>query len=103
MVVPSLPVMNRIAKTKYPEHFDEVNNKTAGLFNSLLNFSQILGPILGTSLQATIGFRHTTEIIFLVDLVFLVAYLGIGGGLDALKSINKKKEDQDEQELETLM
>ena len=56
-----------------------------GAFNSLLGFSMIIGPIVGSSMDDSIGFRHTMTFLAAINLVYTAAYFFCADGLSSFK------------------
>lgn len=77
-LIPSLPEMIRQGKEKYPRQQDKVSDLAAGVFNSLLGFGQIMGPLFGANMMEATSFRYTCDTVALIALVNAISLLVLG-------------------------
>lgn len=77
-LIPSLPEMIRQGKEKYPRQQEKVSDLAAGVFNSLLGFGQILGPLYGANMMESTSFRYTCDFVALVGLLNAISLLVFG-------------------------
>lgn len=87
LIILSFPEMLRQANLAFPNNEDKISNLCAGIFNSLLGVGQILGPLAGSGLVMSHGFRRAQEIVALINLIYGLIYIIFGGGIDAFKSL----------------
>ena len=71
------------AVLRFPDQETQINDLSAGIFNSILGLGQISGPIYGSLVTSYIGFRLCSESVAFVCLVFAFVYFTFGKGLDA--------------------
>jgi hypothetical protein len=77
LVVLSLPEMINQANIAFPGRPDEINDYCSGIFNSCLGIGQISGPLVGSYVTLSLGFRYTEDIAALVNFAYFVFYISI--------------------------
>lgn len=87
----ALPEAIHQANRLYPGNEEHNVNFCSGIFNAFLGFGQIVGPLFGSNLTSSLGFRTTQDILALITLVFGVIYLFFGGGIEAFRSLRSNK------------
>ena len=95
LLVPSLPEMIESALIRFPDQESQVNDLSSGIFNSFLGLGQISGPIYGSLVTSSVGFRLCTDYVAFACLAFAFVYFVFGQGLDAFtkKRIIDREED----------
>ena len=80
-----------------------MNNLSSGIFNSFLGLGQVIAPLYGSTLEAIIGFRHTTTITAALDIAFAIAYFACAGGYTAFATTcrNYTQPDKEDRKVDT--
>ena len=85
VTIPLFPEMLHQIEIKMPElKGDELNNVSAGFFNSFLGAGETLGPITASLLTDQIGFRNSEDVLATLILVFCVVYIVVMVDLGSL-------------------
>ena len=71
-----------------------------GAFNSLLGFSMIIGPIVGSSLDDAFGFRPTMTFLAAINLIYTITYFVCADGLSSFKKTYRNYTTQIEETVE---
>jgi MFS family permease len=80
VVIPVFPEMLSSISEKYPNmDKEELNNVTAGYFNSCLGIGEGFGPIFASVAVANLGFRRAEDLWATTIFVYLVLYFLIMG------------------------
>ena len=86
LAIPVLPEMIQATQAKYPGCKSETaGNYTGALLNTFLGLGQVLGPMFGATLYASVGFRLTQDIMALICIVFSVLYFFFAEGRSAFR------------------
>ena len=86
LAIPVLPEMIQATQAKYPGCKSETaGNYTGALLNTFLGLGQVLGPMFGATLYASVGFRLTQDIMALICIVFSVLYFFLAEGRSAFR------------------
>ncbi len=96
VVIPMFPEMLHSIEEALPHlKGDELNNVSAGFFNSCLGVGEALGPISASILTHALGFRSAEDILGTLILIYCVTYFLLNGKLKmfALK-ISTEKDNQ---------
>jgi len=80
MLIPGLPEMSDSVLPFYPGQEREVNDLTAGIFNSFLGLGQVLAPTYGSFMAETVGFRLTVDIVAIIFVCFGLVYFVLAEG-----------------------
>ena len=91
LMVPVIPEMINSASTYYPDQIIEITDISAGVFNSGLGLGQVLGPIFGSYMTKSFGFRNWWDMIGIVLLAYTVIYFIFGDGFSLLRSMWKEQ------------
>ena len=86
MLIPGLPEMSDSVIPFFPGQEREVNDLTAGFFNSFLGLGQVLAPTYGSFMTETVGFRLTVDIVAIFFVTFGLIYFVLGDGPKAFRS-----------------
>lgn len=86
MMIPGLPEMVESTIPLYPNQEREVNNLSAGVYNSFLGFGQVVAPAFGAIVTEAVGFRMTADIVALVCFLFSIIYFAVAGGPEAFRA-----------------
>jgi len=82
VVIPMFPEMLHSIEEALPHlKGDELNNVSAGFFNSCLGVGEALGPISASILTAAFGFRSAEDILGTLLLIYCVTYFLLNGKL----------------------
>jgi MFS family permease len=82
VAIPIFPEMLNSIEIRYPDIAgDELNNISAGYFNSCLGLGEALGPISASLLSHTLGFRMAEDILATLMLCYVAVFFFINGGL----------------------
>lgn len=98
VVIPMFPEMLHSIEEALPHlKGDELNNVSAGFFNSCLGVGEALGPISASILTHALGFRSAEDILGTLILIYCVTYFLLNGKLKmfALKISSDKVKDDD--------
>ena len=96
MMIPGLPEMVEAMKPKFPKEQERlVNDYSSGIFNSFLGFGQVLAPIYGSTVTASLGFRLTADIVAIICFVFGILYFLLGDGLEAFRTTIRNIKNRD--------
>lgn len=99
VVIPMFPEMlDSIEETLPHLKGDELNNVSAGFFNSCLGVGEALGPISASIMTAAVGFRNSETILATFILIYCVTYFMMNGklkifALNATLEENQGKDD----------
>jgi MFS family permease len=53
---------------------EDLNNKSAGIYNGFLTIGAVAAPVIGGALNVKIGYRYTNDTMAFVSLGFLIIY-----------------------------
>jgi MFS family permease len=98
VVIPMFPEMLHSIEEALPHlKGDELNNVSAGFFNSCLGVGEALGPISASILTHALGFRSAEDILGTLILIYCITYFLLNGKLKmfALKISSDKVKDDD--------
>lgn len=85
-LVPSLPEMIESVIPHYPKSAEmEINNVSSGIFNMFLGLGQIIGPLYGSIVTETYGFRTCCDSVSIICLCYSIVYYFVADGKTALK------------------
>jgi MFS family permease len=88
VTIPIFPEMLARIELGLPElKGEELNNVSAGYFNSCLGLGETLGPITASLLTASIGFRNSEDVLATLILIFCVCYFIYIQELNSVESI----------------
>lgn len=93
IVIPMFPEMLHSIEEALPHlKGDELNNQSAGFFNSCLGVGEALGPISASIMTHALGFRSAEDILGTSILIFCITFFLINGKLKifALKFSTEK-------------
>ena len=79
----ALPEMVENASARFPGQEREVNNMSAGVFQSFLGTGFLLAPLYGSLLKQYIGFRLTEDITAALNLALAILYFSWADGFQA--------------------
>ena len=80
LVIPMFPEMLHSIEEALPHlKGDELNNVSAGFFNSCLGVGEALGPICASLLTHALGFRSSEDILATLILIFCISFFMING------------------------
>ena len=72
---------------------DMINDKASGLYASIYSIGQMLGPMVGSSLYESIGYRDTSDFLAVMCIVYSIIYFIFNVGLSVLKDDKIIKEE----------
>jgi hypothetical protein len=82
IVIPIFPEMLHSIEEALPHlKGDELNNRTAGFFNSCLGVGEALGPISASILTHAFGFRSAEDILGTLILIYCITFFLLNGKL----------------------
>ena len=102
MYIPTLPEMVESAGARFPGQEREVNNMSAGIFQSFLGMGFLIAPLYGSILHQLIGFRLLEDITATLNLAMAVIYFALGGGVAAFKSTYRNFSESKVEEIPTV-
>ena len=80
-VIPNMSEMMLSTHLKYPEaDLEHANNLLSGLLNCCFGIGQALGPLFGSAIYQTMGFRALCDITAGISIVFSILYFIFGQG-----------------------
>ena len=80
VIIPIFPEMLHSIETQLPHiKGDELNNVSAGFFNSCLGVGEALGPISASILTHAVGFRSAEDILGSLILLYCILFFVING------------------------
>jgi hypothetical protein len=91
VVIPMFPEMLHSIEEALPHlKGDELNNVSAGFFNSCLGVGEALGPISASILTHALGFRSAEDILATLILIYCITFFTLNGKqkIFALKSFS---------------
>lgn len=93
VVIPMFPEMLHSIEEKLPHlKGDELNNISAGFFNSCLGVGEAVGPISASLMTHVLGFRIAEDILATFILIFCVCFFIFSGKLKMFKlNINQSQ------------
>ena len=107
MVVPIMPEMLQATRASFKEGFDfeRASNLLSGIANSAFGLGQAVGPLLGSTLYSTVGFRLTNDVVGAIYIVCFFLYFLCADGMRALREsrASKRLRTQSEASLATLI
>ena len=80
-----LPEMIKDASKIYPDRIMEVTDVSSAVFNFMLGFGQMIGPLYGSFVTGYFGFRVWTDTVAWILICYSLAYFALCNGYDALK------------------
>ena len=83
MMIPGLPEMVESTLPKFPGQERRVNDLSSGLFNAFLGIGQVIAPLYGSTMTASVGFRLTADYVALICFAFGLIYFLFGDGVEA--------------------
>jgi hypothetical protein len=100
VVIPMFPEMLHSIEEALPHlKGDELNNVSAGFFNSCLGLGEALGPISASLLTHILGFRSSEDILATLILIFCVTFFFTNGKMKIFEfnfnhdKLNQVKDD----------
>ena len=90
-LITCLPEMIKDASKLYPDQIMEVTDISSAVFNFMLGFGQMLGPLYGSFVTGYFGFRAWADSVAWILICFSLAYFTLWNGIDAFKNTLKTK------------
>lgn len=94
-MVLALPETLHYANKYFPDDEDYNSNFCSGIFNAFLGFGQIAGPLFGSLLTASIGYRLMYDVAAIINLLICILYFMFGNGFEAFKTSFRKIRNPD--------
>jgi hypothetical protein len=83
----------------YPGQEAQVNDLASGLFNTFLGIGQVLGPLYGSFMTRTYGFKYCCDSVALICLVYSILYYTICDGYNSFGDSRWRNLGPDEAQL----
>lgn len=74
-LIPALPEMITHLQNKYPTQANKVSDISSGILNSAYGFGEMIGPIYGSYVTSTYGFRTCADSVAYMLVIFGALYL----------------------------
>lgn len=92
LAIPVMPeVLSAVEEQYKATDRQRTGDYASALFNTALGLGQVLGPLVGAPLYASIGFRKTEDVMALICISFAIIYFFCAGGLKAFKRTFSKE------------
>lgn len=95
-LIPSLPEMIESVIKEYPPESElRINDLSSGIFNMFLGIGQILGPLYGSYMTETHGYRYTCDVVSVICLTFSMVYYTLCDGQEAFRNSRWENDPED--------
>mmetsp|Transcript_16097 Transcript_16097/g.27194 ORF Transcript_16097/g.27194 Transcript_16097/m.27194 type:complete len:149 (+) Transcript_16097:1309-1755(+) len=80
-LIPSLPEMIEAVLPEYPPEAEiEINDISSGIFNMFLGIGQIAGPLFGSLMTRSYGYKACCDCVSIICLLFSILYYTCADG-----------------------
>lgn len=97
VVIPIFPEMLHSIESEFPTLAgDELNNVSAGYFNSCVSVGEAIGPALASLMTSKVGFRTSEDAVACILFVFVICYFWWAGKFKLFKLASASVDSDDD-------